>query len=499
MDPLSILLLSNNNKNYYEIAFMTIIIPIIGIIINNIKDLLVEYFNYFKRKLDYLFKKNSIEFIGLASICENTECTDYPIQIIAICDYLFVNKLAKNFKVYKSQIKQKNNNNSYIIDNDYIIINNIQIKFSKEKIDTTKSDCTFESNKIKMVISSSKIDLNELNEFINKRVLEYKKKLKNLHKGKIYHFIYQGKKNNKLLWSVNLLSDDEDDNCKNNITFDKLYGKNNEMLKNDMKRLRDLEYYKKHGFKRKKGYLFYGYPGTGKTSAVQAMSNEDKRHIIEVPFSRLETNEELESIFSLKEIEGIEFTQNDIIILFEELDIGISRLIDNDDNNLFDYLKNSLKNDKDIKDDKIISEYIDIKRDKEKTDLNNRITILDKKDKLDLGMLLTRIDGISAATGIIVIGTTNDPSKICTALKRNGRLSPVFFDYMEQINIQKMLEDYYDIKFTDEQIGKLPNIDKKIIPPTLIKMIEKYENNLDHLLECFDSDYSDKLSDVLDL
>jgi hypothetical protein len=497
MDPLSILLLSNNNKSYYEIAFMTIIIPIIGIIINNIKDLLLEYFNYFKRKIEYLLKKNSIEFIGLVSICDNTECIDYPIQIIAICDYLFVNKLAKNFKIYNGQIKQKKYNN-YIIENDYIIINNIQIKFSKEKMDTTKSDCTFESNKIKMVISSSKIDLNELNEFINIRVLEYKKKLKNLYKGKIYHFIYQGKKNNKLIWSVNLLSDDEDDNCRNNISFDKLYGKNNEMLKNDMKRLKDLEYYKKHGFKRKKGYLFYGYPGTGKTSAVQAMSNEDKRHIIEIPFSRLETNEELELIFSLKEIEGIEFSQNDIIILFEELDIGISRMIDNDNCILMDYLKNSLKNDKDIKDEKIISEYIDIKKDKDKNDLNDRRTFLDIKDKLDLGMLLTRIDGISAATGIIVIGTTNDPSKICPALRRNGRLSPVFFDYMEQNNIQKMLEDYYEIKFKAEQIKKLPNKDKKIIPPTIIKLLEKYENNVDELLECFDSDDINKLSDILD-
>jgi len=518
MDPLSLLLLSNNNKSYYEIAIMIVIIPMITIIINNIKEIFIEYYNYSKRKIDYWLKKNSIEFDGLAFIWSTVEYIDYPIQIIAICDYLFVNKLAKNFKIFKSGRNGKmnhssfkeNNMNEYVIDNDTIYIDNIEINFFKEKLKNDKSDATFESNKIKMVISSYKLDINQINEFINKRIKEYKQKLKNKHKGKIYHFIYQGKKNNKLTWSVNLLSDDEDDNYKNYITFDKLYGENNDMLKNDMKRLRDLEYYKKHGFKRKKGYLFYGHPGTGKTSAVQAMSSEDKRHIIEVPFSRLETNEELESIFSLTEIEGIEFTQNDIIILFEELDIGISRMMNNINNdkneNILDYLKNSLKNDIKKNNDDNSNDNDDNSNDNDKNDKNdkknikneNNLNIDNGKDKLDLAMLLSRIDGISAATGIIIVGTTNDPSKICPALRRNGRLSPVFFDYMEQNNIQKMLEDYYDVKFTAEQIKKIPNKDRKIIPPTMIKLLEKYEHNLDELLECFNSNDINKLSDILD-
>ena len=49
---------------------------------------------------------------------------------------------------------------------------------------------------------------------------------------------------------------------------------------NDIKRLRDIEYYQKNGIKRKKGYLFYGHPGCGKTLSVIAMALEDNRHIL---------------------------------------------------------------------------------------------------------------------------------------------------------------------------------------------------------------------------
>ena len=40
-------------------------------------------------------------------------------------------------------------------------------------------------------------------------------------------------------------------------------------------------------------------PGCGKTSAVIAMANYGKRHIIEIPMSRIKTNGDIEEILSL--------------------------------------------------------------------------------------------------------------------------------------------------------------------------------------------------------
>ena len=129
-------------------------------------------------------------------------------------------------------------------------------------------------------------------------------------------------KNDELKFYSNILSEKNSDN-ELFETFDKMHNEHVETLKKDMDRLKNIEYYKKHGLKRKIGYLFHGMPGCGKTASVVAMALYDSRHIIEIPFSLLITHNELEQILNITNINNIEINYNNVIFMFDEIDIDM--------------------------------------------------------------------------------------------------------------------------------------------------------------------------------
>jgi SpoVK/Ycf46/Vps4 family AAA+-type ATPase len=206
------------------------------------------------------------------------------------------------------------------------------------------------------------------------------------------------------------------------------------------------------GLKRKKGYLFYGKPGTGKTLSVINMSNYDKRHIIEVPMSKIKTNSELESILTLKQINDIKFKPSNVIILFDEIDIGANLCRDN-------------KTQLEMKKDDIL---------------------LLQKDKLCLNTLLSRLDGIGNYGGLIIVGTTNNIDNIDTALYRDGRLGLVHFDYATSSDIMNIIKKYYQIQNISTSINnRIKKLDKKISHAKIRCKLEQY-NNIEELISCLE-------------
>jgi hypothetical protein len=73
---------------------------------------------------------------------------------------------------------------------------------------------------------------------------------------------------------------------------------------------------------------------------------------------------------------------------------------------------------------------------------------------------------------------------VCSSdLYRHGRLNPVQFDYMSQTDIIKMIEAFYSLALTDEQIGKLPTYEHELTPASLRHYLEQHANTLPRLID----------------
>ena len=270
----------------------------------------------------------------------------------------------------------------------------------------------------------------------------------------IYHFVFAGTKNQELTFQHKVLSEE---NTERELfeTFDKLYNEHVPVIKRDIDKLRDFKYYKAHGLKRKKGYLFHGIPGCGKTAMVVAMALYDSRHIVEVPFSMIKTHEEFGKLMNLKQINGIEINNNNIIILFDEIDIGM---------------------------EKIGTRYIQEKSVDPAVAVVDAIgkmieceyTSADSGHKLNLGTLLSKLDGIGNYNGLIIVGTTNCIERLDSALYRELRLTPIEFRQLRKVDCIQIIESYFG-KIVDNKLFNQIK-DFKLTPAKLITLCQTNEH-----------------------
>jgi len=481
MDNLGFFLMSRSHSEtfYRDIFILFMIVPLFKYFFGDV----THTINYLKNVIFNEYK-NKIEFTGWENLYSGIFHYDYPLPMTAICHYMSQNNICTNLRyfnpsrngnMYGENIPSyyKDKNISYIINygKNIKIDNDLFIDFNYYAIETSKESKSDGNWKVNIVLKSKNRTITEINKFINQCIKQFDEFLEEKSKNKIYHFIYQGKdKSNdkKLNFSTSILSDFSDEDKTNYETFKNIYSEHKEMILKDISRLKDINYFKKTGNKRKKGYLFYGPPGCGKTSSVIAMALEDKRHIIEISMSRIKTNEELELLFNVSEINGIKIQKNKVILLFDEIDTGSKLLKKREGEHHDDDQKIDKK-------DEIIYRLMNKDNDDDMT--------FKKDDQVHLGCVLSRFDGVGSYNGLIIVATTNCKEKLSPALYRNGRLNPVFFDYISRDQIKQMIEDYFNKKLSSEEILKLPCKSSKISHSSLRKYLEDYETNLDELLE----------------
>jgi hypothetical protein len=446
MDTTVSLFLFDKIKNKQEVEFseifnFLILIPLIGIIIEFIKENVSKMKFSFSDRLQFR-KKNYIDLIASESTShfytETGIRAHYGPNILALSWYIKTNRIDAPIK--------------YISNNEYVVgeSQNIKIKDGLyldifNNLDSN-SDKPQDMINITYRIHSNKMKVNEIQEFLENIKQEYIKITEN---NKLYHYIYEGEGK----FSRTLISDLVDSPSLE--TFDHLFNEHSLFLKKDLERLKNISYYQRTGLKRKKGYLFYGEPGCGKTSSVMAMANYDNRHIIEVPLSRVQTNMEIEKILSLENLgEFNSIKKSEAIILFDELDCG-------------------LKIDKRIKkeDEKLDKSKVLSSQSTEQYQTSQNI------DKLNLGSLLSRLDGIGNYDGLVIIATTNYKDNLDPALYRDLRLSPVYFDFCRKIDMINMIESFFSLKIKKEDLIKIPDRNAKISPAKLRSMLEKFEDN----------------------
>lgn len=256
-------------------------------------------------------------------------------------------------------------------------------------------------------------------------------------------------------------------------SFEHIFLDEKDQIIKDLNKLKNKDFYKNYGMKRKIIYLLYGKPGCGKTSLVTAIANYLLLSIKNIPISSIKTNNDLD--FALNKINnGVqEINNNELITLFDEIDsINKSLIKSKEFINENDEIENEDENN-----------IIEIKTEDNKTQhqvikKNNKI----EDDPLDIGYLLSKIDGNEDQDGNIIIATCNDISKFDFTLYRNGRFKLIELKYIGRNQITKMIEKYGNINLSEEQ--KLKIRDDRIIQTLNIKeLVINYIYEKDNLID----------------
>jgi hypothetical protein len=504
------LLFSNRSKDsniFYDLLLLVLIVPILGQITSYLKDNIPKYMN----KLYYKFSKQSvIEFVGYDKIDYGEFIPTYPEAMLSVFRWTIHQKKVKSLRYYNKQrgLWEKCRDEG-LTDLNYMIIEGKNIELEEglymdvdhQKLDdpSLKKTVDLKTNKLTLNLRSAIHNTEYINKFVNKCIKFNREYELGLNKNKLYHFIFKGYDNNYQFnecFHIGVLKEyDNEKYINKSKPFDNLFFDNKEKLIKRLDKLKDLEYYERTGSRRKVGFLFYGPAGCGKTKSVEDIAEKYKRHIIEVPMSRIKKNSDIEELFNLTKIGCTEFKKEDIIFLFDEIDqlgkILHDRNIDSEKKESDKKDKKSDKKDKEIEEKdkfensedskengltKVIKEYMSMDSCKPNTD-----------DSINLGTLLSRLDGIGNYDGLITIATTNCIEKLDSALKRPGRLDPYLFDYASKSNIIDIIEKFLQVKLSEEYIQRLPDRDSSLSHTTIIKLTQEYEEDLEGLVSVLET------------
>jgi DNA replication protein DnaC len=466
-----------------------LLIPMLKIVTENYTS---NFDTWFSGSSWYSKYKYSLKFQGHEVYNSGYHRFQFPYPLLAICHALmnerrvakavYINKDSNGKYVYRDELANADTDMMHYILDAYQQFNyspTLRIEFSKQKVQNEKQRDNIWTIDLTLASSHS---LKEIEDFISAAVVKYKTFMDRRNRNKIYHFIYKGQhsvEDEEEPWSAAVLSDLDDPGNTNYETFDTLFTPNKASLLTDLERLKDFDYYKRTGQKRKKGYIFYGPPGCGKTSSVIAMANHDRRHILEIPMSRVKTNGEIEDILNLTSIGGVDFTKEQIILLFDEIDVGSEALKKRDAERACDVadplsMRAAFAN---------APTPAALLAAAAAAGHQQQPGPIKPTDSICLGTLLSRLDGVGSYNGVIIVATTNCIDQLSPAIYRHGRLNPVQFDYMNQTDMIKMIEAFYDVALTDEQISRLPTYEHEITPASLRYYMEQNAKSLPRLID----------------
>jgi hypothetical protein len=261
---------------------------------------------------------------------------------------------------------------------------------------------------------------------------------------------------------------------KTSKTFDTLFfdGKNELLHRLDTFINRDK--YKVLGLPETLGLLFYGEPGTGKTSCIKAVAKYLDMSLVIVPMSHIKTKKRLEELFFS---ERLMVPQEKRIYVFEEIDCNGWEDIVRDRRLLAAEAASGGGNKKSSSVEPLLLEKLaETLVGEGDGGGGDKSFKKENEDKLTLGGILEIIDGLVECPGRVIIMTTNHKEHVDSALLRPGRIDmEIEFKKLRGEHIAHIYQKWYGEGLEDHCVEDIP--DYKYSQAEISQLLFKYEKD----------------------
>jgi hypothetical protein len=314
---------------------------------------------------------------------------------------------------------------------------------SREKSSTIKS-ALIEMSTITFTLLTNK-ELSHLFEFLDGVLSTYTTKLDLLHNKELR--IYKPAFKTPEFSPTELYFPVQNMPFQSSKSFNNLFFTGKEALIKRLSTFVHREKYKCLGLPETLGLLFYGTPGTGKTSCIKAVANYLNMHLIIVPMNQIRTKKRLEELFFS---DNLAVPQEKRIYVFEEIDC----------NGWDKYIcprcsqqPSSSSSPSADSSGEVLSQIATALLD-EKT----KEKIKKEEEDLTLGAILEVIDGLMECPGRVIIMTTNHPDKLDPALRRPGRIDmEIEFTNLQKEHIYEIYKKWYGSPIPESDLQKIPD------------------------------------------